>query len=153
MHSRLCICRVIFQQCFPHASATAVLCLFGSTFGVCLGLAEHCYCGRKYSNGYCDQQMLKLEHRKTPGHRATLMVDRGPNPDLCMVKARPCQSHGVFYFYAEFFSRKSNTFSHTLLADCMSMIVDQAVVYLYCKRTYMSCHCYLVQNNCFVIIV
>jgi len=83
------------------------------------------------------------------------MADRGPNPNLWMVTAGPCQPlKGVFYiqtfypkilrFWSYFYSINS---SLTVL-----VIVDQAIVQLhYSAHLRWSCYVHLVQSNCFVI--
>jgi len=84
------------------------------------------------------------------------MADRGPNPDLWMATAEPCQPlTGVFYsqkFLFQNFALLAVLLKHLLLANCV--IVDQAVVQLNCSEHLSCASCkFLVQSNCFVIIV
>jgi len=63
------------------------------------------------------------------------MVDRGPNPDLWMATAGPCQPlKGVLYtqkFLSQNFALLAVLPKHLLLAN--SVIVDQALVQLNCS--------------------
>jgi len=84
------------------------------------------------------------------------MADRGPNPDFWMATAGPRQTHeGVFYtqkFLSQNFALLAILLKHLLLANCV--IVDQAVVQLNCSaHLSWASYDFLVQSNCFVIIV
>ena len=84
------------------------------------------------------------------------MVDRGPNPDLWMATAGPRQPlEGVLYtqkYLSQNFSLLAVLLKHLHLANCV--IVDQADVQLNCSaQLSWASYDFLVQNNCFVIIV
>ena len=84
------------------------------------------------------------------------MADRGPNPDLGMATAGPRQPlKGVFYiqkFYFQNFPLLAVLLNHLFLANCV--IVDQAIVQLnYNAHLSWVSYAFLVQSNCFVIIV
>jgi len=83
------------------------------------------------------------------------MADRGPNPNLWMATAGPRQPlKGVFCtqkFLYQNFTLLAVLLKHLLLANCV--IVDQAVVQLYCSaHLSWASYDFLVQSNCFVII-
>ena len=82
------------------------------------------------------------------------MADRGLNPDLWMVTAGPRQPlKGVFYtqrFLSQNFALLAVLLKHLLLTNCV--IVVQAVVQLPAHLSWAT-YDFLVQSNCFVIIV
>jgi len=81
------------------------------------------------------------------------MADRGPNPDLWTVKTGPHQPlKGAFH--TQRFLSQNLALSDVLLRELYSStIVNQAIAELY-YSAHLSCPChFLVQNNCFVIIV
>jgi len=84
------------------------------------------------------------------------MADRGPNPDLWMATVGPRQPlKGALYtqkFLSQNFALLAVLLKHLLLINCA--IVNQAFVQLNCSaHLSWASYDFLVQSNCFVIIV